>query len=231
MIKIFEYENRPIQFEVIDGNVMANATVMCQAFKRQPNDWRALLGTKRYIEAITRKNGISDNQLVTTRHGNPESGGGTWIDEKLILNLARWLDVDFEVWCDEKIAELLRTGKTSLYTLSPAEALLQTVQQLVNHERQIIELQSGYRQIEAEVKEITSQLTSRPDYYTISGYASKKSIKVGNDLAKPLGRKAAKICKERAIQVDRVNDPKWGSVGSYPSMILEELFIDEGLIK
>lgn len=43
--------------------------------------------------------------------GNPiikkvgKIGGGTWIHQRLILNLARWLDVEFEIWCDEVLGE------------------------------------------------------------------------------------------------------------------------------
>jgi hypothetical protein len=95
---------------------MANATLMCAAFDRRANDWQNLKGTQRYIEAVTRKNGFGENELVTTKTGGNNTPQGTWIHEKLILNLARWLDVDFEVWCDEKIAELLRTGKTEIKT-------------------------------------------------------------------------------------------------------------------
>lgn len=115
-LKKFKYEGSPIQFEVIDGKIMANATLMCDAFDKRTNDWLALKSANRYIEAITRKNGISGNEVVIIKSGSPNNGGGTWIHERLIINLARWLDIDFEIWCDEKIAELLRTGKTELKT-------------------------------------------------------------------------------------------------------------------
>jgi len=81
--------------------------------------WKSLEATKRYLDACTRKWGISENQLVTSRMGNPESGGGTWIHEKLILNAARYISVDFELWCDEKLSEMVRTGSV---TLQPAKA-------------------------------------------------------------------------------------------------------------
>jgi hypothetical protein len=117
-LKKFKYEGSSIQFEVIDGKIMANATLMCEAFDKRANDWLALKSTNKYIEAITRKSGFVENQLVTTKTGGVpgQAAQGTWIHERLILNLARWLDVDFEIWCDEKIAELLRTGKTALKT-------------------------------------------------------------------------------------------------------------------
>lgn len=114
MVQIFNYENCPIQFEIIDGHVMANATLMFKAGNARLDHWKAAENTIRYIEACTRKMGISENQIVTTRFGSTENGGGTWIHEKLILNAARYISVDFEIWCDEKMSELLRTGSVSI---------------------------------------------------------------------------------------------------------------------
>lgn len=93
---------------------MANATLMCQAFNKRANDWQNLESTKRYIGAllVKQENPVS---LIETRRGNSSDfSQGTWIHEKLIIKLAEWLDVEFEIWCDEKIAELLRTGAVSL---------------------------------------------------------------------------------------------------------------------
>jgi len=49
--------------------------------------------------------------LTETRIGG--TNPGTWIHEKLILKLAQWLDVNFEIWCDERIAELMKHGFTA----------------------------------------------------------------------------------------------------------------------
>ena len=46
--------------------------------------------------------------LVKTKSGSPENGGGTWLHPKLAVQFARWLDVDFAVWCDLHIDALLR---------------------------------------------------------------------------------------------------------------------------
>lgn len=107
---VLTYHNSPITFEVLDGRVFADATEMCRPFGKRPVNWLDLPTTKRYISALEAK---SENlTLVYTRRGG--LGSGTWISEKLILKLAQWLDVDFEIWCDEKIAELMRTGRTQL---------------------------------------------------------------------------------------------------------------------
>ncbi|OKO96209.1 DNA-binding protein [Xenorhabdus eapokensis] len=43
--------------------------------------------------------------LVKTKAG---SQGGTWLHPKLAVRFARWLSVDFEIWCDEQIDALIR---------------------------------------------------------------------------------------------------------------------------
>lgn len=110
-IQIFKYNNTPMEFEVINGEVFANATIMCQAFSKRPSHWLELEHTKRYILAL--ENSLSlKTALTETRNGGVNSG--TWIHEKLIIKLASWLDVSFEIWCNDKIAELLRTGRVEL---------------------------------------------------------------------------------------------------------------------
>lgn len=111
LIKTLQYNGKPIEFEIINGQVFANATAMCQAFGKKPADWLRLATTQRYIDALKAK--WENLTSVETRQGGADKGS-TWIHEKLILKLAQWLNVDFELWCDEKIAELLRTGEVSI---------------------------------------------------------------------------------------------------------------------
>lgn len=106
------YNGFNIEFELIDGHLMANATAMCAAFGKRPADWTKTAATKRFIEAKGRKIVLAANQMVTSRYGGDENG--TWIHECLILKLAAWLNVDFEIQCDEWVGELLRTGKVEL---------------------------------------------------------------------------------------------------------------------
>lgn len=53
------------------------------------------------------------NQLVTTRQGSTENGGGTWMHEDIALDFAQWLSVDFKLWCNDRIKELMRFGMTA----------------------------------------------------------------------------------------------------------------------
>lgn len=39
---------------------------------------------------------------------------GTWMNEDLTLEFARWLSPEFRIWCNDKIKELLKKGVVSL---------------------------------------------------------------------------------------------------------------------
>lgn len=123
-IQQMKYNDSQIEFEVINGQVFANATAMCKAFGKKPINWLRSVQTERYINAIKAK--CENLTLVETRQGGDNSG--TWIHEKLILKLAQWLSVDFEIWCDEKIAELLRNGEAKKSPQSDYHQLSQHTQ-------------------------------------------------------------------------------------------------------
>ncbi|WP_138992727.1 phage antirepressor KilAC domain-containing protein [Larkinella sp. C7] len=108
--QIKKYKGNPIEFEIINHEVYANATGMCKPFEKRPIDWIRLPDSQRYIQASQAK--CENLTLIQTRRGG--SNPSTWIHQKLIVVLARWLDVDFAVQCDEWVAELLRTGKVEV---------------------------------------------------------------------------------------------------------------------
>lgn len=110
--QIFQYNGSPVTFQ--RGNVtMINATQMAKPFNKRPNDYLNLPSTIELIEAITRKSGIAVNQLVSTVRGgvNP----GTWMHEDVALDFAQWLSVDFRLWCNDRIKELLKFGITATH--------------------------------------------------------------------------------------------------------------------
>lgn len=101
--------------------------------------------------------------------------------------------------------------------LSPAEFLLQQAQMLVEQERKI-------QQVQQQVNTIEAKLTTRPEYFSVAGYAALHKIDCGRQLASSLGRKATKICKERNIPTDNITDPRFGYVKTYPAHVLNEVF-------
>jgi hypothetical protein len=130
------YEGATLHFRE-DG--WLNATMIAAVFNKDPTAWIRQRETVEYICALAEYLGnggflteikkISELQsdsaasrtklltlakksgLVASKSGPAEHGGGTWFHPKLAVAFARWLDVEFSVWCDMQIDALLR-GKT-----------------------------------------------------------------------------------------------------------------------
>lgn len=78
--------------------------------------------------------------------------------------------------------------------------------------------------METKLDELEAKTTTRPEYYTVAAYGTIKSCPVNTTMASRLGRAAARLCKQKNLPIDKVNDTRWGFVNSYPKPILEEVF-------
>ena len=95
-----------------------NATVAASRYGKRPNDWISLPETQRYVEALIKREGqksdtrlsrITITDFVKTKKGNSKAfTQGTWLHPKLAVRFTQWLDIDFAIWCDEQIDQLLR---------------------------------------------------------------------------------------------------------------------------
>lgn len=97
-----------------DSDGYLSGTSMCQANGKLIADWMRTNEYIRYTERLSASMGIPINELVISKSGQSANGGGTWIHPKLAIKLARWISVDFELWCDEHIETLMKTGSTTL---------------------------------------------------------------------------------------------------------------------
>ncbi len=104
-----EYDGRPVRFNN-DGWI--NATDIAAKFGKVPNEWVRLPETIAYIQALEGRYGKIP--YVKTSKARKDRGGGTWLHPKLAVRFARWLSVDFEIWCDEQIDALIR-GNMPVY--------------------------------------------------------------------------------------------------------------------
>lgn len=105
----FDYDGQAVRFNA-DGWI--NATEAAARFGKAPNDWLRLPDTIAYLAALDRASGSSSGIIpyVKTSRARSDRGGGTWLHPKLAVPFARWLSVDFAVWCDEQIDQLVRGG-------------------------------------------------------------------------------------------------------------------------
>lgn len=144
--EVFIYNNAPITFQLGNGDVMVNATEMAKPFNKRPNDYLGLPSTNELVNAITRKFGIDENQLVTTVRGGNNSG--TWLHEDIALDFAQWLSVDFKLWCNDRLKELLKHGMT---------ATPDTIEQLIANPDTLIQLATQLKSERAEKERLRVQ--------------------------------------------------------------------------
>lgn len=126
--KTFSYNGNDVLFDIKD-DVMVNATQLAKIYGKRPNDYLSLPTTNQLINAITRKYGIAENQLIKTERGGIQPG--TWMHRLIVVDFCQWLDIDLKLWCTEKLDELMRYGMT---------ATQPTLEQMINNPDLVISL-------------------------------------------------------------------------------------------
>jgi phage regulator Rha-like protein len=99
----------------------------------------------------------------------------------------------------------------------PEELLYEQVKLLLEQKKRLV-------RVEEKVKEIDARTMTKPDYFTIVGYATINGMNINIKQAANLGRKAAKMCKDMNMPMDSMPDPRFGRVGLYPTRILKNIF-------
>jgi phage anti-repressor protein len=108
--------------------------------------------------------------------------------------------------------------------ISIEDALIQ--QLLVTKAIRIEQEQIRAKQVEqdARILQIEAKTTTRPEYFTVMGYAILQGARVGLSLAAQIGKKAKTICSTKGYHIDKIHDPRFGQVGCYPADVLKEVF-------
>ncbi|MCR1838507.1 KilA-N domain-containing protein [Pasteurella caecimuris] len=81
-----------------------NATAIAKHFNKLPNEWLRLDSTQEYIDLLCKNLNTEKSRILKTTRG---VNGGTWLHRRLAVPFARWLNVEFAIWCDEQIEKIL----------------------------------------------------------------------------------------------------------------------------
>ena len=120
--------------------------------------------------------------------------------------------------------------------LSAAESLLQSVQLLVAHERQLAILEHNQKNMQGAISSlydkvygmqfqtnmIEQKLNNEIDRYTIIGYCSAHNIQMTLTEASVIGGMCSRMCKKRNIPLEPIADRRFGKVNTYPSELIAE---------
>lgn len=120
--------------------------------------------------------------------------------------------------------------------LSAAESLLQSVQLLVAHERQLAILEHNQKNMQGAISSlydkvygmqfqtnmIEQKLNNEIDRYTVIGYCTAHNIPMTLTEASIIGGMCSRMCKKRNIPLEPIADRRFGKVNTYPSELIAE---------
>ena len=119
-----QFDNNGVSVEVdFTSDAYFNATAVAKAFGKKPNDWLRQSDTMDYVGYVGAELALQQNQLVITKMGSPDAGGGTWLHPELGVSFARWLSLKFAYWTDRQIKDILMTKKKDISNMSSLEVL------------------------------------------------------------------------------------------------------------
>ena len=150
----------------------------------------------------------------------------------------------FRKWITSEVVPSIRkTGSYSVEQpkeLSAAESLLQSVQLLVAHERQLAILEHNQKNMQGAISSlydkvygmqfqtnmIEQKLNNEIDRYTVIGYCSAHNIPMTLTEASIIGGMCSRMCKKRNIPLEPIADRRFGKVNTYPSELIAEVIKD-----
>lgn len=124
--------------------------------------------------------------------------------------------------------------------LTAAESLLQSVQLLVAHERQLAIIEQNQKNMQGAISSlydkvygmqfetdmVKQKLNNEIDRYTVIGYCSAHNIPMTRKEASIIGGACSRMCKKRNIPLESIADPRFGKVNTYPSELIAEVIND-----
>ena len=101
------YKGKSFNQRESDGYV--NLGQLCATHGKKQNDWGRLKSSNVYLEALSEETGIPVTDLIIVQHGN-----ATWGHPLVAIEVARWINPKFGVWCNQHIKTLIETGSTAI---------------------------------------------------------------------------------------------------------------------
>lgn len=157
------------------------------------------------------------------------SGGRPSVDYAMTIDTAKEISMVqrsekgkalrlYFIECEKKL-RVIQQSNIPTVPMSPLDVMQLAIDQMRIQETRL-------STAEEKIEELEIRTSTRPDYFTIVGYAVYKRKKVPLSLAKDIGQKAKRICSQQGYMIDSVPDPRFGKVNQYPRQVLEQVFND-----
>lgn len=146
--------------------------------------------------------------------------GGTCLEHYISIDMAKELSMvernekgkqarQYFIECEKRAKQVP--------ALSEMEMIVKIAQANVEQQKQLEAANNRLDLLEAKTK------TSEVSYFTIIGYCSLHRVQATAKQAADLGRKCAKLSREKGIEISTIPDPRFGRVNTYHVDILQEI--------
>nr|DAX23872.1 MAG TPA: KilA protein [Caudoviricetes sp.] len=195
--QVYNYNGNNITFQLGNGDVMINATEMAKAFGKMTKDYLRTQSAQELINALSGRLKCLPTDLVIVKNGG--TNYGTWLHEDIALDFAQWLSVDFKLWCNDRIKELLKTGVT---TISDEDEAIYNAMNILQKRLEASKQQVQMLESKVELQETEIKYLAPKAKYTDEVLQSTSTFTT-TQIAKDLGMSAQALnqkLKERKIQ-------------------------------
>ena len=145
----FDYKGTLVEFEPNKNDVMVNATQMAKIFDKDVYQFMRTDSTENFVKAFCQTADLrfeneftADGKLVKVVKGG--SNSGTWMDRRVALKFAAWLDPFLEVWVYKVIDELLfgeiKVLHESIVSSAKTRARIDELRKELNEDENYLEL-------------------------------------------------------------------------------------------
>lgn len=134
-IIVHEVNGIVVEQKILNG--FLNATAMCTSHSKDIREWLKNKKTFEYFNLLNKRifgenqtgvipinsDGVSLTatiyvkyfpELISSKRGAPENGGGVWVHPKLAIKLGQWVSLEFEMQVSDWVEEWMVTGKNPI---------------------------------------------------------------------------------------------------------------------
>jgi len=135
----------------------------------------------------------------------------------------------FKRWLTHEVIPAIR--KTGRFEVAkPAPTKFEIMRNMLDaweaHETRLMQHDQQIGTIELSVGVLENRLDvfgADTHYRTVRAFGNERKLRLSHAKANAIGRKAARICRDRGIEIGEVPDERHGSVHSYPVEVLQEV--------
>ena len=164
--KVFAYNGTNVTFARKGNLTMVNATEMAKPFNKTTKDWLRTESSKEFISSLSAVRHFLPSEMVKIIQGGSPDKQGTWMQEDVAIEFARWLSPAFAIWCNDRIKELLTIGMTA--TQPTLEAMLDNPDLVIGLATQLKKQREENARLESENRQqmaVIEQQTPKVEYF------------------------------------------------------------------